>query len=202
MANVDSPKGLVPTKHKSGAPYNNSFNYYYIPDTEASALFIGDPVIITGTANTTSVGGFQAGTLPEVTKASFGATNRISGVIVGFQADVDTNLSRIFNPATTERVVFVADDPDLSFEVQDDGSASLDATAIGANANLVDGTGSTVTGLSGVELDATTPAADATFQLKIERLIPREDNELGTNSKLEVTINLHTKSTGVGSAGV
>lgn len=202
MANADSPKGLVPTKHRNGAPYNGSVNFYYIPVTEANALFIGDPVIITGTSNTTDIDGYQPATLPAVTKASFGATNRISGVIQGFVADPDTNLSRIYNPATTERVVMVADDPDLVFELQDDGSATLAATDVGFNANLVDGTGSTVTGLSGVELDATTPAADATFQLNIERLINKQDNALGVNAKWEVSINLHTQSNGVGTAGV
>ena len=194
MANTDAPRGLK-LHNSNGASYvTGGVNAYYVPSSYATALFIGDPVVKTGTANTTGVNDFQAGTLPEVNKSAFGDTNPITGVVVGFEADPDTNLSRIYNPASTERVVYVADDPNALFEIQDDGSAALAATDVGFNANIVDGTGSTVTGLSGVELDATTPAATATFQLKILRLIPRVDNELGVNAKWLVRINNHTEA--------
>lgn len=198
MANSDIAKGLVPFKHKNGAPYNGAVRSYYVPSTYGTALFIGDPVVKTGTSNTTFVQGSRPGSLAEINKSAFGATNRITGVIVGFKAV--TAESSIYNPANTERVVFVADDPELSFEIQDDASATLDATAIGLNANLVDGAGNAFTGKSGVEFDASTVAADATFQLVIDRLIDREENDLGNNAKFSVRINpeLHTEATGLG----
>ncbi len=199
MANSNTPFGLKPVKDPSGCL---RFNKYYVPATEAAALFVGDPVVKTGTSNdTTNFGGFnivEAGTLPEVTKATAGDTNAITGVIVGFEINGD-NLNRPanYNPALTEAIVIVADNPDQLFEIQDDASAVLDKDVIGLNANLVYTTaGSTFTGLSGANLDATTPAATATFQLKIKSLVARANNELGNNAKYLVSINNHTEATG------
>jgi len=197
MANIDAPSGLTPMRHKSGAPYNGAVNLYFVPASYAVALFIGDPVIKTGTSNTAEVEGMQAGTLPEINKATAGDGNSLTGVIVGFGVESD-QLEKAFNPASTQRIVQVADDPDLVFRIQDDASAVLDATSVGLNANLVFATsGSTTTGLSGVELDATTPSADASNQLTIQRLHPVLDNELGNNAVWEVKINQHTEVTGV-----
>ena len=137
MANTDTPMGLVPIRHKSGAPYNGAVNPYYVPSTYATALFVGDPVVKTGTANTAGVkrigGNFAIGALPEVNKATAGATNRISGVVVGFMPE--NNESLTYGAASTERIALVADDPDLVFEAQ--GDDALAVTGIGANANLV-----------------------------------------------------------------
>jgi hypothetical protein len=197
MANVDAPFGMQPIRHKSGAPYNGSANPYYIPASYGTALFVWDPVIKTGTSNTTEQEGYQAGTLPEINKATAGDGNSLTGVIVGFGVD-PSNLSTQYNPASTERIAWVADDPDLVFRIQDDGSAALDATSVGLNANLIfTASGSTVTGKSGAELDATTPAADASNQLTIQRLHYILDNELGVNAVWEVKINQHTEVTGV-----
>ena len=78
MANNDTPFGLRPLRHRNGAPYNGAANPYYIPSSYATALFIGDPVIITGTSNTSAVkvpgvGDFAPGTLPEINKAGAGS---------------------------------------------------------------------------------------------------------------------------------
>lgn len=199
MANVNSPFGLKAIKSPSG---DLRFNKYYIPASYGTALFVGDPVIKTGTSNdattVTGVQSYEAGTLPEVNKATAGDTNLVTGVIIGFEANPD-NLNRPanYNPASTEAVAIVADNPDQLFEIQDDASATLDKDVIGLNANLVYTTaGDTNTGLSGANLDATTPNTTATFQLKILRLIARADNELGNNAKYLVKINQHTEATG------
>ena len=203
MANTDAPFGLRPIKHKGGAPYTGAANPYYIPSTYATALFIGDPVIKTGTANTAEVtepgaGTFIPGSLPEINKAAAGDGNAITGVIVGFSPDPD-NLSRSYNPASTERIAYVCDDPDVIFEIQADGAIA--ATQVGLNAVLIyTNAGSTTTGLSGVELDTSSdaPAADASNQLTILRVVNRTDNEAGSaNTKVEVKINQHTESNNV-----
>lgn len=207
MANTDTPFGLRPIKHKSGAAYNGSFNAYYVPSTYATALFIGDPVIKTGTSNTAVVeapaaGKFAIGTLPEINKATAGTTNRVTGVIVGFAPDPD-GLGRIHNPASTARVVYVCDDPDVLFEIQCDGAIA--AAQVGLNGVFIyTNAGSTVTGLSGVELDSgttTAPAATVGFQMQIQRVVNRDDNEAASNfTKVEVRLNTHTEvnaSTGI-----
>lgn len=209
MANVDSPFGLRPIKHRNGADYNGAANPYYIPAGYGTALFIGDPVIKTGTSNTANVktpggGSFAIGTLPEINKATAGDTNRITGVIVGFGVNPN-DLSKTYSPASTEGVAWVCDDPDVIFEIQADGA--IPAASIGLNAVLIyTHSGSTATGLSGAELDTTSdaPAADASNQLLILRAVNREDNDTTlTHAKVEVMINQHTENQGtVGTLGV
>lgn len=211
MANIDSPFGLRPVRHKSGAPYNGAVNPYYINGDYATALFVGDPVVKTGTSNTARVsapgaGSFAIGTLPEINKTAAGDvdgnTKRITGVIVGF-APYPSNLDLKHNPASTERIAYVCDDPDIVFEIQADGA--IPAASIGLNAVLIyTHSGSTVTGLSGAELDTTSdaPAADASNQLTIVRAVNREDNDTTlAYAKVEVLINAHTEGTGYTAAG-
>lgn len=200
MANTDNRFGLRPIKHRNGAAYNGAFNAYYVPSSYGTALFVGDPVVRVDTGSNAAAlntpgGDFPIGTLPIVAKATVGDGNAITGVIVGFGPDPD-GLSRIYNPASTERLVYVADDPDLVFEAQMEGT--LTATMVGLNAVLIyTHAGSTSTGLSGAEVDTgttTAPAADASYQLTIRRMVNRVDNEMGANAKVEVTINNHTEA--------
>lgn len=202
MANTDSPMGLVPIRHRNGAAYNGAANPYYIASTYATALFVGDPVVKTGTANTAGVEGtggsmFAAGTLPEIQRATAGDSNAITGVIVSFMA-TKTNLEAIHSAASTEGVAWVCDDPDVVFEIQEDNAGTaLAATVVGLNANLIyTHAGSTVTGRSGAELDGVgdAPDADATNQLTIQRLVNRVGNAVGANAKWEVKINKHTEA--------
>ena len=208
MANNDNAFGLRPLRYRSGAPYNGAVNPYYIPSGYGVALFVGDPVIITSTSNTAAVtfpgaGTFQIGSLPEINKATVGTTAEITGAIVSFAA-LPTDLEKKHNAASTERIAWVADDPELVFEIQ--AEAALAATSISLNANLIfTNSGSTTTGLSGVELDAgttDTPATTQGFQLQILRVKNTVDeNDVAlTNSIVEVRINQHSYRSNV--AGV
>jgi len=210
MANQDTPFGLRPIRHRNGAPYNGAANPYYIASSYGTALFIGDPVIkVAGGSNSAAVsaagmGDFPIGTLPSIEKATAGDTNRITGVIVGF-APLPDNLTQQYNPASTERVALVCDDPDVIFEIQADGA--VPAASMGLNAVLIyTHSGSTVSGLSGVELDTTSdaPDADASNQLLILRGANIPDNDVTlTHCKVEVLINQHTQNQGtVGTLGI
>lgn len=197
MANANIPAGLTPLKNSPFVEIPK--NFYYIPASYATALFIGDPVVKTGTSNTTNILGdgrqFNAGSLPEINKAAAGDTNPITGVIIGFLAN-PSNLTLNYNPASTERVAIVADSPLQEFLIQEESAGSpLAATSVGLNANVVYAeSGSTTTGLSGVELDTTTPATTATFQLKILRLLDASENAIGQHAKWRVKINNHTEA--------
>lgn len=200
MANNDTPFGLRPVKHRNGAPYNGATKPYYIPASYGTALFIGDPVVKTGTSNTSEVsaaglGVFPVGTLPEINKATAGDGNAITGVIVGFAGNAE---AAVYNAASTERVAFVCDDPDVEFEMQADGAIA--ATQVGLNAVLIyTHSGDTSTGLSGAELDTTSdvPAADASNQLTIQSVVNRPDNEAASAyTKVLVKINNHTEAHG------
>jgi hypothetical protein len=173
-------------------------------------LFIGDPVIkVAGGSNAAALtvpggGSFAIGTLPEVEKAAAGDGSRVTGVIVGF-SPLATDLSKVHNAASTERVAYVCDDADVVFEIQADGA--IPAASVGLNAVFIyTHSGSTTTGLSGVELDTTSdvPAADASNQLVILRAVNREDNDTTLSfAKVEVMINQHTENQGtVGTLGI
>lgn len=208
MANVNTPFGLKPLRYKSGLPYNGAAVPMYIDAGYAATLLIGDAVVkVAAGANVSPItvpgaGSFNIGTLPQVEKAVAGDANRITGVIVAFAA-TPTDLENQYNPPSTERVVFVANDPNLVFEIQADGP--VPAASIGLNANLIyTNFGSIASGLSGVELDTSLIAANASNQLLILQAVNREDVDTTLPfAKLEVMINQHTENQGtVGTLGV
>lgn len=202
MTNINAPFGLRPVKHMNGAHYNGAFRAYFVPASDSTALFVGDPVIKAGSSNTAVVsapgaGTFAIGTLPTITRATAGTTNRITGVIVGFAGTADAPLNR---PASTDRIVYVADDSDLLFEIQSSGA--LAATDVGLNSVITFAVaGNAATGKSGAQLDQSVLATTAAHQLRIVELVNREDNfPTLTASKVLVAINNHTEAPGA--AGV
>lgn len=184
MANADTPFGLKPVAHRNGACYNGAFRVYNIAAGDGTATFIGDPVKLAGTASTVNGVIYS-----DVVQGTAAAT--VVGVVVGFAPNAADLTSR-HRAASTQRLVYVADDPDLIFEIQEvSGGTALAANDIGLNANFVVAAGSTVTALSGVELNNATEATTATLDLHIVGLVPREDNAIGEHAKWLVTLNNH-----------
>lgn len=186
MPNVDSPSGLSPVRYMSGAPYNGAVNIYSTATGNATALYVGDPVVISGTAQTIDGVIYQ-----DVAQAATG--NVIVGVVVAVLPD--TRDSLIYRAASTQRLVAVADDPALLFEMQEvSGGTPLTANDIGLNANFVVAAGNTTTGLSGVELDNSTEATTNTLDLQIWGFVNRQSNEVGEHAKWLVRINRHQRA--------
>lgn len=198
MANKDASFGLKLIGRASGSPYNAAIKKMYIPSSYGTALYVGDPVVVTGTSNTAIVSsGVEThgiGTLMAINKATAGDTNKISGVIVGFE-EIVRSATAPYNPASTERVALVCVDPEALYLIQADGSVA--AGDIASNANLIyTNSGSTASGQSGAELDTSSMTTTNTFQLKILGCadIPGR-NELGSaNPVLIVKINNHSFS--------
>jgi len=206
MANSDARFGLKPVRSANGGSYVPSVLPMYIAAGYATALFVGDPVVITGTANTAYKNFIGAsgepGVMPEINKATAGAGNLIDGVIVGFAADDrDAGMN---SPASTEGIALVEVSPDVIFEIQEDGAgATIAATDIGLNADLVyTHAGDATYGKSGAELDISTKATTANLQLKIIGLSNRVGNELAANAVVDVLINQHRRKDSAGVAGV
>lgn len=184
MANADTPFGFRPVRHRNGAPYNGAFRVYNIPASDGTAVFIGDPVKLAGTGSTVN-GQVYA----DVIQGTAAAT--VVGVVVGF-APNPADLTSRHRAASTQRLVYVADDPDLLFEIQEvTGGTALTANDIGLNANFVVAAGSTTTAMSGVELNNATEAATATLDCQIIGLVQREDNAIGEHAKWLVRLNNH-----------
>ena len=191
MANVNAPFGLKPIRHAAGQPYNGAANEYFATGA-TGAIYIGDPVVAAGSANTAEVQGRAAGTLPTVTVAADGDGDPIIGVCVGVVPA--TRDSTVYRENSTDRIILVADSADLIFIGQcDTAGTDWAATDSGAYANMLVGTGSTVTGKSGWTLDTTDgpDTADVSNQLRVVRLHARPDNAIGEYAVWEVMINNH-----------
>ena len=182
MANVDAPRGFTPVKYRSGRAYTGAARRYY-KDATAGIIGVGDPVIRV-TNSSDPEGG------PEIVRATTGAA--ITGVVVGIDP-VRSNLNQLHLAAADVGYVFVADDPDLLFEVQDvSGGTALAVTNIGEHIDSVTAiNANTTTGRSNYEIDNAALATDNTWRL--EELVNRPDNVVGEHAKWLVSANLHTE---------
>lgn len=182
MANVDSPFGLRAVSMLDGSCYcAGTRTYSTSASGDATAIFVGDPVKLSGTSST--VNGVV---YTDVDQAATGDV--IAGVVVGVIPDTADSLK--YRAASTTRLLMVETGPNVLFEIQEvSGGTALTAAAIGLNADFVVGTGSTVTGQSGVELNNSGEDTTNTFDLKIVGLVPRADNEVGEHAKWLVAIN-------------
>lgn len=202
MANIDRPGGLVPVKTINGAPWNGQTNMYLIPSTDGTATFIGDLVKLAGSAGAAGVvvNGIDVEGMPTIAQSAAGDLH--VGVVVGFLPNQD-NLVLRHRAASTNRIALVCDDPSVIFEIQEvSGGTALTAAAVGLNANAVVGSGSTTSGLSGMELDNSTEATTADLDLKILGMSPRPDNSIGEHCKWLVQINTHSYGNSAGNTGL
>lgn len=176
------PRGFTPVRDGFGRPYNGAGNWYY-KDTTAGIIGIGDPVI--RVTNSSDPKG-----RPEIVRATTGSA--ITGVVVGMEPHRD-NLSQIHLAAADTGYVFVADDPNLLFEVQEvSGGTPLAVTQIGEHIDSVAAVNAnTTTGRSNYEIDNAAVATGNTWILF--GLVEREDNAVGEHAKWLVKANLHTE---------
>lgn len=189
MPNINSPTGLKPVS-SLGQTYQGRVTIYAVPASDGTALFIGDPVKLTGTSSIVNGVAY-----PNVIQAASGDV--MVGVMTGTVADNRDSL--LYRAASTLRLIEVADDPNLIFEVQQvTGGTPLTANDVGLNANLSIGTGSTVTGFSGCTIDNSTEATTNTLDVKILGMVNRADNDIGTSvssgmdaSRFLVRLNRH-----------
>lgn len=183
MANPNAPFGLHPVRHLFGGLVRP--NEYTIADAYNTSLFTGDPVVVTGTGK-------------NIARATAGSSGVITGVFAGCKY-TETDGSHVFSkywPASTSvlsgstTTALVYDDPFILYEIEYDGA--LVAADIRLMTDLVAGTGSTASGLSGFSC---TGVAGSENQLKIYGLSNtiRENtkNAYGENAVIEVLIANH-----------
>lgn len=140
-----------------------SVRRYFVPASDSTALLEGDVVKVVDTTGAMDVPAEYI----TVTRAATG--DPLLGAIVGFEPSAALPYTGQYRAASTARYVYVCDDPNAIYEVQEDAvGGAVSAALVGAlsNADIIVASGSTVTGLSGTMLDSST--ADATAQdLKI-----------------------------------
>lgn len=116
MANANRPSGFSPVQYLNGSPWNGQARIYSIAAAYATALYIGDPVKSSGTADANGVPGIILGA----------TTGALRGVIVGLGSAEGLianpkNLDITYRPAAaqaTDWYAMVVDDPQVLFEVQ------------------------------------------------------------------------------------
>ena len=179
MANVDRVNGFRPVGHLVTGSYNGQSRAYSVAADYATALFVGDPVKLSGTAN--------ADGIAEVELAEVNAT-AIVGIIVGFDVLAPSGVSEHpgYHPASTAGIIQVCDDPLTIFEVQEDGNMGI--VGVGETANHVNAGGNTTTGASGAEIDSSDVGTGLSFH--ILGFSQRVDNQpANANAKVLVKIN-------------
>ena len=131
MANSNRASGFTPRQYLNGAPWNGQARLYSIAASYGTALYIGDPVISSGTADAKGLPGVILGA----------ATGALRGVIVGLGKTPGglfnpSNLDITYRPASDPAVWYAAvvDDPNVLFEIQEESNGTaLAATEIGLN---------------------------------------------------------------------
>ena len=178
MANKGAAFGLRLVGKLGSGVANGGVTEYSIATGASGNIFSGDPVKMT-----------NAGTILVAA-----AGDEILGIFRGCKftnSSGETVFSSHFPDGTSSSdiVAFVEDDPDAVFEVQCAGS--LAQTDVGLNADISYTSGSTKTGMSAVEVSATTAATSAQLRIMGFSGDP-SNNELGSaNVNAIVSINEH-----------
>jgi len=200
MANSNRPRGLVPVGYLNGAPYNGQARRYYVPVGNATALYVGDPVTLTGDGDTRGVPGVSIGV------AGSAVIGVIVGIVVASAGDslvgTTIDLNRRSLPVSTAGYVLVADDPNIIFEIQEAATTPFTSADIGNNCNFLIAAGATTNSDSGTTTAVAVSAATATLNLKLLGLSQREDNAFGAYAKWLVKLNNHVYGSHTGTAGI
>lgn len=182
MPNTNLPRGLVPLRDAGSKVETGGVEMFAVTAADATALYIGDPVVKAGDADAAGVA--------TVTRAA--AAGPITGVVEGFLPDGTTDMVG-HRAASTAAYVLVRTDPNTLFEIQ--SNTALTTAQIGSNAAMTVGTGNAYSKRSAFTLDAASIAtATAASPLKIVGLSQRTGNELGANNKVVVKINNSTEA--------
>lgn len=199
MANTDAPFGAKPIGTTDGSDYHGKLRQIHFLAGTATAIFVGDFLV-------QEAGGSDAtGKLPSFQRASTGGGSRIAGALVGLDPDFTdegTLLSTQHRLASTARTGQMVWGSNVLFVMQEDSDGnSITATEAGENANIVfDTAGSTITGISGMEIDSDSAATTASLQLRLHHVHDMPGNALGDQANWVVSINQSSDLQGI--AGV
>ena len=179
MSNTNAPYGFAPSRRLGGG--NIVMNDYSIASGYATAIYTGDPVMMTGTGKNIEI-------------APAGTVNAI-GIFRGCRfIDAEGNVrfsgywpaGQTLEAGTTCEAL-VIDDPNVIFRCQAD---SLAEAAVGALCDWVVAAGSVKTALSGSHAQGSvTGVADKS--LRIMGLLPEVGNAYGNYAQIEVMFAEH-----------
>lgn len=182
MANASNIFGLRPSRYRNGSKYNGQVSAYAFSASDASAAYKGDVVKVDTTNRSTALTDAFIPGVPVLT-AYTGAitTGTVRGIIAGFVPEPEFNMTTsaslglMYRKASTARYVWVVDDQDVVFEVEEAGNSytSSSSNAINKTQDITYTAGSTLTGISGVTLTGT---AGASLAFRCLRYTQKVDN--------------------------
>ena len=186
MSATSAPRGLKPIGLLGGMPFAGSTREFLIKSGYATAIFNGDVVGLADTANSTDDGYL-------VREAVASEVNPI-GVFLGCSY-TDPNTGQLtFNQyypgsiAASDIKAVVSANPFTLYEVQADGAIAQ--TQLGMTADLVQTqAGSTTTGNSGIQLDASTASVGGECW-KIVDFVERVGSTIG-DAKTDVIVMMN-----------
>ena len=191
MANVAEKYGLRPVRKLDGSPFINAQNRYRIASGYATAIYQGDLVKpVTG-------GGIE--------RAVANTSDLVVGVFNGvFYTDPTTQKPTYKNyypggVAAADIVANVIDDPYVVYSIDSDGAFAV--ADIFKNFAITNGTGSTLTGISQVQLDYSVSGltTSGTVLQAIDISQDTQNSDAGSaNVDVLVRINNHFYSQGTG----
>ena len=191
MANVAEKYGLRPVRKLDGSPFINAQNRYRIASGYATAIFQGDLVKpVTG-------GGIE--------RAVANTSDLVVGVFNGvFYTDPTTQKPTFKNyypggVAASDIIANVIDDPNVVYSIDSDGAFAV--ADIFKNFAITNGTGSTATGISQVQLDHSVSGLtnSGTVLQAIDISQDTQNSEAGSaNVDVLVRINNHFYDQGAG----
>jgi hypothetical protein len=189
---VSAPYGFQPINRVDGMPYAGAIRQ--LPISQAGAMYDGDLVEL-------DVGGV-VGTATSLTSGAK------LGVFVGCQytnSSGQTVQAQYYpGSSVTNAIAYVVDDPMAAFKVAVTTSGGAISTvtraAVGTNVTALAGTPSATTGNSGQSILNTSPAADATFPIRVIAVVPETATGANAFTEIIVKINLHQYNTALGNA--
>lgn len=212
MANVQAPFGARPVGSITGAPYMGRVTRYFIPSGDNNAYYEGDLVLSTNNADANGV--------PAMVKATVG-TETPRGIIIGIEqantvqppgavpslGGIGTNIfaTQVSIPASKgqDYYIYVADDPNIIFFMQGDGTAT-NQVAAKANNNAtvtIAAPGTATYPWSASVVNSANIATTNTFNIKLMGLAQVPGNTFGAYATWVCKFNLHELS-GAGTSGV
>ena len=191
MANLDRAYGLEPVEMNLGA------HLYGIVTSNSGAIYLQSLVEHNGTAYATKKGSGIPGCAIEETGA---AGSLLGSVLACFDHNLDP-LLYIPDATTGDGIVagyvLVTDHILQRYTAQEDsGGNSITKTEIGWNADMAGTGGSTITGISTMEIDSDTAANTATLAVKLLEVHPADTAE-SSNCRFIVMINAHHNAANV-----
>jgi hypothetical protein len=189
---ISNPYGFKPINRVDGMPYAGAIQQ--LPITQAGAIYNGDLVEL-------AIGGIVA----SATSLTAGAK---LGVFVGCQYvnSSGQTVQAQYYPGTgvTNAIAYVVVDANAAFKVAvttaGGAIATVTSAAVGTNVTALVNTPYATTGDSAQSILSTSPAATATFPIRVIAVVPETATGANAFTEVIVKINLHQYNTALGNA--